>query len=254
MIYKLDFIKGIRKYVKDDLYFYFPDKFKIIKETDSLIILDTDIQDIDEFRKLKTVLHVALIENDKVIVERNLFRRSWRKFLVPAGINPTLAYVLCKLADISDESIVMDPFCGGGTVAITAAIDFNAKKVLASDISSKAVDFTKKNFSEAAIDKNKYTVFISDVKRLHLQKDSLNAIITNMPFGIRAGKHNDNINLYKSFINTSYSALKKDCLLVAFTTEKTLVLENIANKFELVQEVKIAQGGLYPSIFVLKKI
>ena len=75
-----------------------------------------------------------------------------------------------------------------------------------------------------------------------------------MPFGIRAGKHNDNINLYKSFINSSYSALKKDCLLVAFTTEKTLVLENIVNKFELVQEVKVSQGGLYPSIFVLKKI
>jgi len=254
MIYKLDFIKGIRKFVKDDLYFHFTDQFKIIKETDSLIIIETDIQDIDAFRVLRTVLHVQLIENDKVIVERNLFRREWRKHLVPAGINPTLAYVICKAADLKNSDIVMDPFCGGGTVVITANQDFQVKKFLASDISSTAIEYTKKNILEAKITKDKYTLFISDLKRLHLQKEYLDKIVTNMPFGIRAGKHDSNISLYKTFINFSYSTLKKDGLLVAFTTEKTLILENIVGKFELLQEIKITQGGLYPSIFVLKKL
>lgn len=254
MIYKLDFIKGIRKFVKDDLYFHFSDQFKILKETDSLIIIETEVQDIDAFRVLRTVLHVALIEDERVVVERNLFRRDWRKHLVPAGINPTLAYVICKVADLKDADIIMDPFCGGGTIVITANLDFKVKKFLASDISSTAVEYTKRNILEAKITKDKYTLFINDVKRLRLQKDYLDKIITNMPFGIRAGKHDSNVSLYKTFINFSHSTLKKDGLLVAFTTEKTLIEENIGGKFELIDEIKIAQGGLYPSIFVLKKL
>jgi len=254
MIYKLDFVKGIRKFVKDDLYFHFSEQFKITKETDSLIIIETDVQDIDAFRILRTVLHVSLIEDDRVVVERNLFRKEWRKNLVPAGINPTLSYVICKVAELKETDIVMDPFCGGGTIVITANLDFKVKKFLASDISSTAVEYTKKNILEAKITKDKYTLFINDVKRLHLQKDYLDKIITNMPFGIREGKHDSNINLYKSFINFSYSTLKKEGLLVAFTTEKTLIEQNIKGKFELIDEIKITQGGLYPSIFVLKKL
>lgn len=254
MIYKLDFIKGIRKFVKDELYFYFKDRFKILKETQKDLLIDADILDIDEFRTLKTVLHVALIEDEKVKVERNLYKKEWRKFLVPAGINPTLAFVLCKLANLNENDILMDPFCGGGTIPITAVLDFNVKKVLASDISSKAVDYTKKNFLEAGIKKDRYSIFISNLKRLRVQKEYLSKIVTNMPFGISEGKHKSNVDLYKHFIGFSYSALKKDGLLVAFTTEKKLILENIKDKFELIEEVSIAQGGLYPSAFVLKKV
>ena len=133
-----------------------------------------------------------------MVVERNLFRKEWRKNLVPAGINPTLSYVICKVAELKETDIVMDPFCGGGTIVITANLDFKVKKFLASDISSTAVEYTKKNILEAKITKDKYTLFINDVKRLHLQKDYLDKIITNMPFGIREGKHDSNINLYKS--------------------------------------------------------
>lgn len=255
MKYRLKFIKGIKDFVLEDLQTNFADKYTITSQTETTISFESDILDIDEFRTLKTVLHIALINDDgSIAVERNLFRHEWRKHLVPAGINPTLAYVMCKAGELSNEDIVMDPFCGGGTIPVTALLDFDVQKVLASDISSKAVSFTKQNFIEAKINKNKYSIFISDIKRLRIQKGYLTKVITNMPFGIRAGKHNKNMELYKAFINFCYSALTANGKVVAFTTEKTLLLENIKDKFSIEKEIKIAQGGLYPSIFVLKKI
>lgn len=254
MIYKLTYIKGIRRFVKDELYLLFSNRFKIVKETDSELLLDTDILDIDEFRILHTVLHVSLIEDNQVTVQRNLYKKGWRKHLVPAGINPTLAFVLCKLAQLNKDDILMDPFCGGGTIPITAILEFNIKKALASDISSKAIEYTKKNLIEAGITKDRYSIFISDLQRLRIQKEYLTKIVTNMPFGIREGKHKSNLNLYKSFIRVCYSALKKDGILVAFTTEKSLILEHINDKFELIEELKVSQGGLYPSAFVLRKV
>lgn len=254
MIYNLEFINGLKSFVEEDLLKNFEKDFSTVSSTKTNILIRTDIQDIDEFRKLKTVLHVALIENDKVTIERNLYKREWRKFLVPAGINPTLAYVMCCLADLNNKDIIMDPFCGGGSIPIIATLEFNIKKFLASDISSKAVEYTKKNILEAKITKDKYSLFISDVKRLRIQKEYLDKIITNMPFGIRAGKHESNVNTYKSFFHFAYNSLKKEGLAILLTTEKSLVEQNIINKFQMIGEYKVAQGGLYPSIFVLKKL
>lgn len=268
MKYQLKFIKGVKDFVLEDLQKNFADKYTILNSsnltsTSNLIELETDISDIDEFRKLKTVLHISLIDDKlntpnptdtNTVVERNLSRPEWRKHLVPAGINPTLAHVMCAAANLQPDDILMDPFCGGGTIPITAILDFDVQKILCSDISSKAVNYTKQNFAEAKINKNKYSVFISDIKRLRIQKNYLTKIVTNMPFGIRAGKHNNNIELYKTFINYCYSALDANGTVVALTTEKTLIIENIKGKFEIIKEIKIAQGGLYPSIFVLKKV
>lgn len=253
MIYTLTFVKGVKTIVEKELQQKLENNYRIIESSTTSTTLESDIQDIDAFRVLQSVLHVSLMEGDKVLVERNLFRRSWRKHLVPAGVNPTIAYAMCYVANLQKEDIVMDPFCGGGTIPITALIDFNVKKVLASDISSKAIEFTKKNLVEAKITKDKYSIFISDVSRLRIQKNYLSKIVTNMPFGIRAGKHTSNINIYKSFINFSYNSLKEGGLLVVLTTEKNLLLENIANKFSVKEELKIEQGGLKPSVYLLTR-
>jgi tRNA G10 N-methylase Trm11 len=59
---------------------------------------------------------------------------------------PKLAQIMLNLAQVSEEAVVIDPFCGSGTI-LSEAILLGYKNLFASDISAKAVDDTRKNIS-----------------------------------------------------------------------------------------------------------
>jgi len=256
--YKLKIIPGTKEFVLKELSTKFPDS-KVFKDRSEIAItFESEVSDIDVFRQLYSPLYVVLIveslEGRLSKVERNLFRKEWRKDFVPAGINPSLAYIMCQMAEINDQDIVLDPFCGGGTLPITASLYFGAKKVLASDISGNAVDITIQNIKHAHLNKNKYVVFRSDVSKLKLQKDYINKVVTNLPFGIRTGDHESNLRIYSTFAKYMNTILKIDSHLVILTQEKELV-RSVFNKvkFTLLNEYDVNQGGLIPTIFIFKK-
>jgi tRNA (guanine6-N2)-methyltransferase len=248
--YKLQIIPGTKDFVVNEIRSKLPDVV-IESNNKSLLFVESPKSDIDQFRVLYTALRVA---NDEGI-DRNLFRREWRKFTSPAGMNPALAYILCTLGEINSEDVVLDPFCGGGTIAVSAALYFNPKKVLASDLSGTSIDYTLGNFKEAKIKKNKYAVFRSNISQLKLQKDYVSKVITNLPFGIRVGDHENNLKVYKSFAGKMNSVVKSGGKLVIFTQEKKLLLETFnKSKFELAKTIEVDQGGLKPDIFVYNKL
>lgn len=143
---------------------------------------------------------------------------------------------------------------GGGTIPITASLYFKTKKVIASDLSGKAVDITRENFKTAEITKEKFVVFRSNVSMLKLPKEYVSKVITNLPFGVRTGDHEQNLKTYKSFAHKMKSILKGNGLVVILTQEKRLVRECFHDEgFKLVDSFDIEQGGLIPRVFFYKK-
>lgn len=64
---------------------------------------------------------------DRLIVALSLTRsslhhRGYKLFVHPAGLKPTIAFALLKIADWSYGKPVLDPMCGGGTIVIEAAL------------------------------------------------------------------------------------------------------------------------------------
>lgn len=57
---------------------------------------------------------------------------------------PKLAKIMINLAGVSKEAVILDPFCGSGTIITEAAL-MNYQKILGSDLSSKSVNDTKIN-------------------------------------------------------------------------------------------------------------
>jgi tRNA G10 N-methylase Trm11 len=57
---------------------------------------------------------------------------------------PKLAQILINLAALNDRDSLLDPFCGSGTI-VTEAMLMGFKKILASDLSAKAVSDTRQN-------------------------------------------------------------------------------------------------------------
>lgn len=247
-IFRLTVISGAGEYVERELLSKFP-QAEIVHREKTKIDFWLDNRSIEDFRFLMSPLRIQ----DKFGKDFDLFKRSWRKAFVPAGINPSLAYVMCQLADLTKDDVLLDPFCGGGTIPITAYVNFKPKKVLAADISGKAIDITKLNVEVAKIPSKKFVLIKSDVTKLKIPPKSVSKVITNMPFGIRVGTHEMNVRLYSNFREILEKILTQDGLALVLTAEKKLLREVMEGRFKVEEILPIDQGGLKPSVFKLTK-
>ncbi len=101
---------------------------------------------------------------------------------------PKLAMILINLSQTQLNSILLDPFCGSGTI-ISEALLLNYKNLIGSDISEKAVADTKLNIEWVA---NKFNrelpeikIFKSEIAELSgkLPSGSVDAVVTEPYLG-----------------------------------------------------------------------
>lgn len=104
---------------------------------------------------------------------------------------PKLARIMINLASESQDFVILDPFCGSGTV-IQEAILLGYKKILGRDLSQKAIDDSKKNtewlktrYGHLEFDSLLLDLKTADVKNLSnsLEKGTVDAIITEPYLG-----------------------------------------------------------------------
>ncbi|MDO8260285.1 MAG: DNA methyltransferase, partial [Candidatus Magasanikbacteria bacterium] len=107
---------------------------------------------------------------------------------------PKLAQIMINLSGVSEDEILLDPFCGSGTVLMEGLL-MGIKKVIGSDISKKAIDDTKIN-TDWAIDKfnisnQSYSLTLKSATELSsfLDKKSIDAIVTEPYLGPQRGDH-----------------------------------------------------------------
>lgn len=243
--FKLITIPGTEDFAKNELLTKFPE-ISVIKVVEGNIIFQTDNYKLDDFHRLLASIRIEDAFERCV----NLYRRDWRKAFVPAGINPALAYILCDIADLNEKDILLDPFCGGSTIPITALLYFKINKAFASDLSGKAIDVSLENFKNSGISKDRFVLFRSNVSMIKLAPKSITKVITNMPFGIRSGDHEKNLKLYQIFNLKLRSLLAENGLAILLTQEKKLIYEAFGN-FKIKLVATIEQGGLKPSIYCL---
>lgn len=245
----MSFLEGCKEWVVNELKNRYS-HINILKEFSDSIEFVSEIENINEFRIIKSARNIT-DSNGKSI---NLAKRKWRKEFVPAGIDPSLAYIMCSIANVSNDTILFDPFCGGSTIGITAIKDFSAKRVLCSDISGKAIKSSKVNFELAGIEESKYMLFESDICKIRLNKQNIDLIISNLPFGIRVGNHNENIRSYSCLEMVSRKVLRRKGILVLLTQEKKLLREVFSKEFWSVKSVlQVNEGGLLPEVFVIRR-
>jgi len=249
MTYKLTILEGTQGYVLKELVSKYPDT-NIQLQSETEIVFESEISTIETFRNLYSPTH---IENE--IQKLNLSDREWRIEYVPAGINPSLAYIMCMIADLKDSDIVYDPFCGASVIPITALKYFNVKRVMCSDLSGNAIEKSKRNFFAANIDGSKYKLFGCDIKKNKLSKQNIDKIISNLPFGIRVGNHEDNKESYQALEDLAKKILRRKGKIVLLTQEKVLIREVFKkSNWNVKSVIRVNEGGLLPEIFEITKV
>jgi len=248
--FKLFLLKGTLEYVLIELLDKYPN-VRILKQSSDGILFESAISDINIFRNLYSPVG---IENEKGI-RLDLSKREWRKGFVPAGINPSLAYVMCMMADLRENDIVYDPFCGSSVLGITSLKYFDIKKVICSDISDTAVNKSKGNFISAGIDEKRYMIFKSDIGDVYSNKRNIDLIISNLPFGIRVGNHSENILIYINLEKVVDMVLRKKGRLVLLTQEKKLLRDVFKkDKWRVKSMLRVDEGGLLPEVFKISRV
>lgn len=201
----------------------------------------------------------------RIIIEKNNLRILWKPFTildsrfnyrvqdVPSAINPVVAAGIMKFvkAKLSPHHRMIDPFCGSGTILIERALIEGCKELVGIDISQKAIEAARQNVRVSGI---KNIKLINDDMRniLKHEHEKFNEIITNMPFGIRTGTHETNVNLYRDFFNMIQCILEKKGIIVLYTQEINLTTDlfQTSNNLKLLNVYRVESGGLKPAIFV----
>lgn len=152
-----------------------------------------------------------------------LHKRGYREASYKAPITETLAAAMVELSYWNPDRLLVDPFCGSGTILIEAAmigkniapglmrkfdfehfifmdekfmkeekarcyseIDYDKKlNIIGSDISRKAIDIAKMNAEILGLEDD-IRFFTKDIRELDLV-DNYGVIITNPPYGVRIG-------------------------------------------------------------------
>ncbi len=165
---------------------------------------------------------------------KGLHHRGYRVRTVEAPMKETLAAGLVQLSFWRPERVLLDPFCGSGTIAIEAAMyakniapglgrsfaseewdrvpaDFWREekkkayseirqdlplKILASDIDSRAVAAARENAEEAGVD-DCIEFRRADFRKLEKLREPRSIIICNPPYGERIGDRKSLDGIYR---------------------------------------------------------
>ncbi len=138
---------------------------------------------------------------------------------------PKLAQIMVNLAQIKPADILLDPFCGSGTV-LTEALLLGYKNLIGSDISPKAIEDTKKNSQWITAN---WRLGISRLKlRQHdarfisqiIEQETIDAIVTEPYLGPQRGRHDleqtkkELQELYEKALRQFFSILKSNGKIV----------------------------------------
>ncbi|HDO20347.1 MAG: THUMP domain-containing protein [archaeon GB-1867-097] len=189
--------------------------------------------------------------------DRSLHRRGYRIYDHPAALKSTLAAALIFLSEVSSNSLVVDPMCGGGTIPIECAfLNPYLKRIIQGfDISPKHIHGAKLNALAAGVH-HKISFQVADAKKLdEIVNCNIDRIICNLPYGIRVGRKSFLKKLYSDFLFSTLKVLSSDGKITLLTTQAKL-MKNLLGEIgslKLKCERIVGHGNLNPHIFLLEK-
>lgn len=176
---------------------------------------------------------------------------DYQEVLEKGELRHELAYQLCYLAEPQSYEIILDPFCGHGSIPITLERHFKFRKLKAFDIDTRSITTTMKNrdFGYSDIEVSQEDGFTLK----SLADNSVHKIVTDPPWGLFS-ELADLENRYSQMLKTFYRVLKSAGRVVLLTSQQDVV-ETIVKDipFTILNKHVVQVGGKESAIFILEK-
>ena len=172
---------------------------------------------------------------------------------------------MVRMADIKPFEVVYDPMCGVGSIPIEVATDFSIRPmplVLGSDIFTPCMNSFVGNlasFNKSNSALTNISPFLADATEIPIKTNSIDVIITDMPFGKRIGSKKSNREIFIPFFHHLARIVRhKGGRAVIMTTDRNGVKQGIENKLNgkywSFEDFKcVNHGNLKVAVYLLKR-
>jgi 23S rRNA G2445 N2-methylase RlmL len=188
------------------------------------------------------------------ISPRPLATRSWRVCNREGALNAAVANVMGFLTQPKPDDVFLNLTCGSGTLLIERLAQETVQSAIGYDTDNAALECARRNVEAAGL-ADRVQLRLGDVRSLPLPDKSVDAICGDLPFGHLVGSHDDNLELYPDLLREAARVAKPGARCVLLSHEVRLMesLLDDSPMWDLEQNLRVALGGLYPRIYVLKR-
>lgn len=189
---------------------------------------------------------------------RALSKRQPYRFNPSVSLKTNVSYAMLRLAHIDEHEpqVLLDPFCGAGTIPVEAAELYPEMIIHGSDWWGPAVEGSRKN-AEAADLADRITFEEVDARELvdHHGSESVDLIVTNPPYGLKLGEELNFNYFYRAILDQFAEVLRPGGRIVMLVSKRGTFRGALGDVSALdVRHVRIVEtGGVYPGVFVLQK-
>jgi tRNA G10 N-methylase Trm11 len=193
-------------------------------------------------------------EGFSFFLKRLTNHRIGEKSLKKGELSPQLAWLLCYIAKLKHNELVLDPCCGYGAIPKAGCRHFPIKKFYASDIDPRCIEIT---CSKNGLRKEGCEIFQADFHSIHdfIPPGTIDAIVTDPPWGM----YKTDVSLqtfYNDMIAVFSKALKDNGrAIILSAAEKEL--ESAVEKeqsFKISGKIPILVSGKKACVFTLVKV
>ena len=177
--------------------------------------------------------------------------REYKTAHRPASLRASSAAALAWLSEPREDDIVLDPFCGAGTILIERAHMGRYSMLLGSDRDAAALAAARVNVGARY---KPIQLENWDAGALPLGDASVDKIVTNLPWGLRYGSHGENRKLYPIWFREFGRVLKSGGMMVMLTAEWRLMRDlERTRKIAPSKIIRVSVLGKPAAIYICRK-
>jgi 23S rRNA G2445 N2-methylase RlmL len=185
------------------------------------------------------------------LTPRPLATRSWRVADYHGAVNAAIAAAAVRLTVSHGNGLVVNPMCGSATLAIECALAFPRATIVAADTSAEALSAARANVRAAKVE-DQIDLRHTDATALELGDASASAVLCDPPW---SGMSADEVrHLYDGMLREILRVLTPGGRFAWLSHQldaSTKLLDGRHN-LRTVQRLKLRQGGLHPTLWVMQ--
>jgi 23S rRNA G2445 N2-methylase RlmL len=207
-----------------------------------------------------------------------LHRRAYKVASRPGSLKPPVAYCLVLLGAPASEAVVLDLVCGAGTILVEAAALARSGILCGGDLARSALETAQTNLQAAGIRANLIDpaaafdprqiassnmaerplalLYQGDATDLRLVDRTVDAVISNLPWGQQVTAEADLASLYRGILASVARVLAPGGRAVLLTDQAEPMLAALATcpALALASSIQISLYGRHPTIYVLQSV
>lgn len=179
---------------------------------------------------------------------------SYEKLLDPGELHPELAYLMCWLSGPKHTDVVLDPFCGYGSIPSQRCRRFPYSKIYAFDKDGRVLRRAGEKLGPARKGLSLEQHDVLDLSRV-LPPDSVDAVITDPPWGLFREVGMGLEEFYRQSLFQLVRVLKPGGRLVLLTAgkEELLGAAEAVHGLSLRERHDLLVSGKKAGLFLLEK-